>query len=237
MLHPPHFSLGAELAREQDRVFGDMGISELDLIRGIGRARMRLIRRYRRFAIGVLGLFAVATAVTALVVFGFPVVRCTIQGAATTRASDSAAGSEASRGDGSTNDAGKEVGDEGFGRWVVASAREPKQVNFSDGSVMRLAVGSRARLVGTNRRGASVTLESGSAELRVAGSRFTEYLVGVGPFSLAAVRGRLELSWDPMNELLDLVVHEGYVVISGCQFGPGRSVVAGKELGTRCITR
>lgn len=214
-MRPPHFSLGADLAREQDRAYGDKSLSELDLIRGVGNTRLRLVRRYRHAVLGLLGLFVAATALTAFVAFRFPVLRCMVDGDVAMR----------------------EGGDEGFGRWVVAPAQEPRQVSFSDGSVAKLAPGSRMRVIGTDRRGASVTLESGSAELRVAGSRFTEYQVGVGPFSLATAKGRVLLSWDPMNELLDLVVHDGYVVISGCQFGQGRSVVAGKELGTRCITR
>jgi hypothetical protein len=215
MLQPPHVSLGAELAREQDRVHGDRRISELELMRGGGRARLRAAHRYRQIATILLGVFVVVTAFTAYIAFEFPVVHCAIDG----------------------EGALKDGGEVGFGRWVVASAQEPKQVAFSDGSLAKLAAGSRIRVIGTNRRGASVTLESGSTELRVAGSRFAEYLVGVGPFSLAITKGWVELSWDPMNELLDLVVHEGYVVISGCQFGPGRSVMAGKELGTRCISR
>jgi hypothetical protein len=48
--------------------------------------------------------------------------------------------------------------------------------------------------------------------------------------------GQLEACWDPMNELLDLVVHERYVVIRGCEFGAGRSVIARKDLGTGCTS-
>jgi hypothetical protein len=215
MLQPPHFSLGAELAREQDRVYGNRRIFELELMRGVGSARLRTVRRYRRIALGLFCLFVAATSLIALVAHKFPVVHCAIEGEVPLEAG----------------------GELGFGRWVVASAEEPRRVDFSDGSVAKLAAGSKMRVIGANRRGATVTLESGSTELRVAGSRFAEYLVGVGPFSLAITKGWVELSWDPMNELLDLVVHEGYVVISGCQFGQGRSVMAGKELGTRCIMR
>lgn len=210
-----HPSLGAEIAREQDLVYGERGLSELDLVRALGGARPRVERRYRRLAIVSLGLFVAVTTVFALVATRFPVVECVVVGEPTTK-------------DGAVD---------GFGRWVVASAQEPKLMNFSDGSAAKLAAESRIRLLGTNRRGASLTLESGSVELRVAGNRLTEYLVGVGPFSLLMTKGRAEVSWDPMNELLDLIVHDGYIVIAGCQFGPGRSVVAGKELGTRCITR
>ncbi len=215
MLQPPHFSLGAELARELDRVHGDRRLSELELMRGVGRARSRAVGRYSRIALSLICLFVAAVSLIAFVAFEFPLVQCAIEGEAPPA----------------------EGGEVGFGRWVVASAEEPKQVDFSDGSKAKLAAGSKLRVIGANRRGASLTLESGSTELRVAGSRFAEYLVGAGPFSLAITTGRVELSWDPMNELLDLVVHEGYVVISGCQFGHGRSVMAGKELGTRCIAR
>jgi len=219
MLHPSHLALGAEIAREQERVYGDQCLTDLDLIHAVGRTRPGLARRYRRLAIWLVAILAFVAALTALFAIKFPCVQCSISGEA------------------SALMAAEGGGEQAFGRWVAVSAQEPKQIRFSDGSMAMLAAGSRMRLVETNRRGASLMLESGAIELRVAGSRFTEYLVGVGSFSLTVAKGRVALSWDPMNELLELVVHEGYVVIAGCQFGPGRSVVAGKELGTRCITR
>jgi hypothetical protein len=214
-MRSPHFLLlGADIAREQDRVLGDKHLSELDLLRGLGRPRLRVAQPYRQIIVGLIGVLAVAAAVIATIAFRYPVVRYAIDGRAVTP-----------------------VGHESLGRWVVAPAHESTVVTFSDRSTAKLVAASRMRVVGTSRRGVSLALESGSADLRVAGWRLTEYLVGVGPFTLAMTQAHLEISWDPQNELLELVVHDGYVVISGCQFGTGRSVMAGKELGTRCISR
>jgi hypothetical protein len=214
MPSPPYLSLGAEIAREQDRILGDKQLSERDLLRGLGRTQHRVIRRYRQITIGLIGVLAVASTVVATIVLNFPVVRCAIDGTAATL-----------------------VGRETLGRWVVAPANQPTVVTFSDGSMATLVAASRMRLLGTSRRGAALAVESGSVDLRVAGSRLTEYLVGVGPFGLAMAEGRVEVSWDPLNERLALFVRDGYVVISGCQFGVGRSVMAGNELNIHCIVR
>jgi hypothetical protein len=216
--HPPFRSLGAELAHEQDRALGERSLSELDLLRGLGKSRRRTTQSYARVAIVLTGLLiALITAIT-IVAFRFPLVGYVVTGPTTaSRPSDSA--------------------DTQFGRWVAAPASEPRIVQFTDGSTIQVAAETHLRVLGTDRRGAHVALEIGSIGLAVATSRIAEYLVAVGPFTLVMGEGRAEASWDPSNEQLNLIVHDGYVVIIGCQFGRGRSVMAGKELSTHCTTR
>jgi hypothetical protein len=170
-------------------------------------------------------LLVVATTVIATLAFKFPVVRYSVQTPLHGQSENRIQSPSATE---STL----------YGHWVVASASEPKLVKFTDGSQIGLTPGSRMRVLGTNRRGAAINLESGKLELQVAGtSSLTEYWASVGPFSLALGSGRAVVSWDPASELLDLVVQEGFVVISGCQYGTGRSVTADKQLVTRCLGR
>ncbi|MGC4067612.1 MAG: hypothetical protein QM784_23790 [Polyangiaceae bacterium] len=123
------------------------------------------------------------------------------------------------------------------GRWVASASDSPVDVNFSDGVRMAIAPSSRLRVVGLNRRGADLSLETGGISIQVEGSRFTEYHFWVGPFELILPRSDAQISWDPVTLQLDLIVRSGYVVIAGCQFGAGRSVTSGKELATRCFAQ
>lgn len=209
----PHAQLGAELSREQDDALGDKQVLEVDLIGDIGLMRKRSVGRYRHIAVLLAALIVVFATVLATFLYKFPVVSYFVGGESVI-----------------------EAGPVEFGRWVVAPANGPKLVQFTDGSSAKLAAGARLRVTGTSRRGAALTLESGIVEVRVAGSSVTEYQVGAGPFSLTLQQGQAEISWDPMDELLVIEVHNGFAVISGCQFDTGRTVIAGRELEARCST-
>jgi hypothetical protein len=206
--------LGAEIANEQDAVLGSRGISELDLLRDDERGSRRAHARSRKVAVVLGGLCVVAMTMVGTIAFRFPVVRCVVDG-----------------------ESPPAWGIQDISRWVVAPAHEPKVAHFSDGTQATLAPSTRLRLVGFNRRGATLTLESGSLEMQVVGTRITEYQVSAGPFSVVTSRGQVRIAWDPMAETLELNVHEGIAVISGCQFELGRSLSTGKMLEARCLAK
>jgi len=210
---PTMLSLGAALAREQDRVLGGQRIHEIDLLEARRRSRRRKVSHKQGLAIVLVGLLVVVVAALATISFRFPTVRYSVGG-------PWVASNEPSN----------------LGHWITASAEEPIELRFTDGSRALLAKGCRTRVVGTNRRGASLVVESGTLEVEVAGSDLTEYLVGTGPFALALARGRVEISWNSMSDSLDLVANHGNVVISGCQFGSGARV-ASTLLGVRCSAK
>jgi hypothetical protein len=214
MRAPFYLSLGVEIAREQENALGVRRLSEFDLLRGMGRARARIALRNRWIAFISVGLAVVVASAVLVNASRIPALG---------RSADGVSANAVASG--------------GFGRWFNASASAPKEVNFSDGSSAKLRPGSGVRLLRTDSHGASVVLESGSLDLRVAGSDWTEYLVGAGPFSVAINLGQAEVSWNHMDELLRLVVREGHVVVSGCQFGVGRKVTAGNELAANCAGR
>ncbi|HEY5955494.1 MAG TPA: hypothetical protein VIV60_03025 [Polyangiaceae bacterium] len=207
-------SLGGEIAHEQDLVLGARGVSELDLLKDNGQSRKRALARYRKIAIALGCLCVVAATIVVTIALRFPMVRCSVDAEV-----PSARGAQ------------------DISRWMVASAHEPKKAAFSDGTMATLAPGTRLRLVGFSRRGAAMTLESGSIEMQVVGTRITEYQMSVGPFSVTMTRGQVRVAWDPMTETLELNVNEGMAVISGCQFDVGRSLGAGKLLEARCQVR
>lgn len=212
MPSPSFLTLGAELASEQDRILAAQSIREPDLLRE-GRDSLYALpkrRKLRALILFVFGLFVAVTTAFAVLWFAFPVVDYALDGGALL-------GTRHPR----------------LGQWV-ASANEPSTLRFSDGSVAKSSPETRLRVVETGRRGASLLLESGSVELWVAGSYMTDYLLGAGPFTVELPKGRVRVSFDAMNDTLDLVVDEGNAMLSGCQFGAGVSLAGQSKTGVRC---
>jgi len=214
--HISHAALGVEIAKEQDHRIGCSEVSEFDLVRSDTRPRWSSLLHTKRagwllaLAPLVVGLvIAVAVSVTY-----FRAVQYQVNG------KDPAPAPSVR-----------------LGHWVVAPQQRSETVSFSDGSLIAMAPGARIRVVSTNYRGGTSILESGSVNLSVVNTGRAEYQVVAGPFVLLLSKGKAELSWDPENELLGVTVHQGNLVISGCQFHNGNSVIAGMTLEARCRTQ
>lgn len=207
---PPFLSLGAALASEQDRLLGDRRLREIDLLPDLKRrSRWKAMPRWQRALLALWGLFIAITAAVAVLTWKIPTVRYSVSGSAF-----------------SSQDR--------LGEWYAVSAREPTVLQFSDGSVAEAHPESRFRVIGTNRRGATLVVESGGLALSVAGSQLSEYLVGAGPFALTAGRSNVEVSWDPMTSSLVVFVKQGQPVLAGCQFGAGQSLAPATKLDVHC---
>lgn len=214
---PPLSKLSQQIAKEQDGHLLDLHLSEFAILRDGGRS-VGLLRR--RWLLAVVFFLVGVVAVTALVHgynAAFSRLTYQVQPISHTPGVTLSARSEGQA-----------------GRWVVAREGQTSVITFSDGSKLWLQSGGRLRVVELGRTRADLALEQGMAQVRVEGTRLTEYHLWVGPFELTLPKGSAQATWDPMTLQLDLVVQEGYVIIAGCQFGQGRSVTAGKELGTRC---
>jgi hypothetical protein len=213
----PLSKLGPKIVKEQNAYLRGMHLSELELLRGSARPKRFLVRQW----FFVAGCFLVGVVVLTALVVGwkktFARLTYQIQPRGNALGASSSATSE-----------GK------IGRWVAARDGQTSVIAFSDGSKLWLSSGARLRVMDLGRSHADLALEQGATQVRVEGTRLTEYHLWVGPFELTLPKGSAQVTWDPMTLQLDLVVQEGYVVIAGCQFGQGRSVAAGKELGTRC---
>jgi hypothetical protein len=208
-------TLGPKIAREQDAQL--LRASPSDFAKFSKRPRGSRVTWFR-WTIGLCGFLLGIVAVTVLVVFVKQAfARLTYQ-----------IRSEAN----GTVIVEPEPGK--IGRWVAAAGRQRTTIDFSDGSKAVLADNARLRIADLSRDRADLALEQGTVDLTVDGNRPEEYRILVGPFELSLLSGRAQASWDPMTLQLELIVHQGYVVIAGCQFGDGRSVAAGKELGARC---
>ncbi len=120
------------------------------------------------------------------------------------------------------------------GEWVSATESAASPIRFSDGSEVKLAVGSRARLATLHAAGAHLVIESGAASVNVTPGRDARYRVSVGPFAVDVTGTRFDVGFRPSDELFTLSLHEGRVVVSGCVLGEGRPLLAGESLSASC---
>lgn len=117
-----------------------------------------------------------------------------------------------------------------LGAWIAADAA-PVPVRFSEGTLLTLSSGARARVARADADGAAVLLERGSARAKVVHERAsTRWRVHAGPFEIAVVGTEFDVAWDPAREVLSLHLIEGRVIVSGPLLGEGRAISAGERL-------
>jgi TolA-binding protein len=124
-----------------------------------------------------------------------------------------------------------EVGD-------VLQARQerPLRVSFSEGSVMSLRAGARARVLGSQSSGARVLLEGGVADVSIAHpvGRTVRWRFEAGPFVVLVKGTRFQLAWQPTIQALSLTMREGAVELSGACLPAPRLVERGATLQVSC---
>jgi TolA-binding protein len=105
------------------------------------------------------------------------------------------------------------VGAKKDGAYVSAPSDHEITVRFSDATQLEVAAGSQLRVEDTNRLGARVLLERGSADVHVVHKEGTRWTFAAGPFDVAVTGTRFVLQWDASAEVLDLRLTEGSVEI------------------------
>ena len=120
------------------------------------------------------------------------------------------------------------------GAWIAAAPEGPLPLRFSDGSVVSLFAGTRARVAAVDANGARIVLERGGASASVVHRDKSHWLVDVGPFEVVVVGTRFDVNWDSNEEVFGLDLHEGSVLVSGACLQEPRSVVRGHRLRVSC---
>ncbi|WP_437708518.1 FecR domain-containing protein [Sorangium sp. So ce448] len=116
------------------------------------------------------------------------------------------------------------------GAWIAAPATAELPIRFSDGSLLRLAPGGRARVASVDADGAELSLERGALDLSVVHREGARWTVRVGPFQVRVIGTRFETRWDPVTEQLVVALREGAITVSGPVVGESRAVRAGERL-------
>jgi transmembrane sensor len=121
-----------------------------------------------------------------------------------------------------------------LGEWIAAPAGDRLPIHFSDGSMLRLASSSRARVVAITNEGARVVLERGEVWAEVVHRKETRWVVQAGPFEVH-VRGTVfSVVWDPVREDFEVTLEQGSVSVSGCSLDGERMVSRGKTFRAAC---
>ncbi len=117
-----------------------------------------------------------------------------------------------------------------LGAWIAAGPRATS-VRFSEGTLVTLEPGARARVTGADAYGATMLVERGRAHAKVVhvGSS-TSWLVHAGPFDVNVVGTEFDVAWDPTKEVFDIRVTEGRVIVRGPLLDTGRSLSASEVL-------
>ncbi|MDC0677621.1 FecR domain-containing protein [Sorangium atrum] len=122
------------------------------------------------------------------------------------------------------------------GAWIAAPTTAELPIRFSDGSLLRLAPGGRARVASVDADGAELSLERGALDLSVVHREGARWTVRVGPFQVHVIGTRFETRWDPETEQLVVALREGVITVSGPVVGDARAVRAGERLTISAAT-
>ncbi|HVY29537.1 MAG TPA: FecR domain-containing protein [Polyangiaceae bacterium] len=122
-------------------------------------------------------------------------------------------------------------GERGYaGAFVAAPAEHELPLLFADGTRFALGAGSSARVVSMDTHGAHLVIEKGRAVAAVVHRPDSRWRVDVGPFQVAVVGTRFDVSWDVGSRVLELRLVEGAVRVSGGLLTEALEVRAGQRL-------
>lgn len=111
------------------------------------------------------------------------------------------------------------------GQWLGARTT-PVLARFSDGSTMRLAPGSSARVERVEHDGVSFLLEQGTARFQLAAHEALTWSVRSGPFRVHVLGTRFQMRWDPRTRKLGINLEQGRVEVSGPEIGTRQMTAA-----------
>jgi hypothetical protein len=123
------------------------------------------------------------------------------------------------------------------GVWIAAPPEGPVPLRFSDGSIVLLSAGSRARVAALDANGARIVLEQGGASASVVHRAKSHWLLDVGPFEVVVVGTRFDVNWDSDKQVFRLDLHEGSVVVSGGCMQEPKPVARGHRLLLACAAK
>ncbi len=101
------------------------------------------------------------------------------------------------------------------GAYVAPVTDIPLDLRFSEGSVIELLPGARARVAATSARGATVLLETGHANVDVVHRPKAEWSIVAGAYSVRVRGTSFTVGFDPATQLFELSMRSGVVTVEG----------------------
>jgi TolA-binding protein len=115
--------------------------------------------------------------------------------------------------------------------WIRTRGGETIPLEFSDGTSLKLAPDSRARVTELTSAGAAVALETGRLEARVVPRPGAAWSVIAGPYTVRVTGTEFRVSWEAEREVLEVYVAHGSVAVTGPVLAGAQSL-ASKQLLT-----
>jgi FecR protein len=116
------------------------------------------------------------------------------------------------------------------GGYVRANVSGGTALHFSDGSSLALDPGAGARVGDFDTHGGRVLLESGGARIHVNPRPRANWTVDAGPYSVHVIGTEFDIRWATSDEVLDLHLLKGAIVVRGPLARDGISMEAGAHL-------
>jgi hypothetical protein len=116
------------------------------------------------------------------------------------------------------------------GGYVRANVSGGTALHFSDGSSLSLDPGTGARVGDLDARGGRVLLESGRARVHVNPRPRANWTVDAGPYSVHVVGTEFDIRWSVSEEVLELHLLKGAIVVRGPLARHGISMEGGAHL-------
>jgi hypothetical protein len=116
------------------------------------------------------------------------------------------------------------------GGYLQAPAGAEAAVHFSDGTEVRLEKQSRGRVAWTGPRGARVMLEHGRARVKVVPRKGSNWQFDAGPCLVQVTGTRFDLRWSEAEQVLELGLDSGSVIVRGPPAPSGVVMHAGQRL-------
>ena len=101
------------------------------------------------------------------------------------------------------------------GKYVAPLAREPLALRFSEGSIVELAPGARARVARTTTHGATVLIETGGANVNVVHRPATDWTILAGPYTVHVTGTAFNLDFEASSQRFELKMQSGVVSVEG----------------------
>jgi FecR protein len=116
------------------------------------------------------------------------------------------------------------------GGYVRAKASGGTELQFSDGSALALDPGTSTRVTDIDAHGSRVLLESGRAHVRVTHRPAARWTVDAGPYSVQVVGTEFDVRWSGSEEILDVQMQRGKIIVRGPLASAGLTMEAGQHL-------
>jgi TolA-binding protein len=112
----------------------------------------------------------------------------------------------------------------------VATAAVPAYLRFSDRSEIEVAPATSVRVSSLEVHGARVMLEGGLLHARIRPERRTSWTLDAGPYVVHVTGTEFDLAWRVDEQVLDLRLRKGSVIVEGPLADAGVRVSAGQHL-------